>query len=162
MTILTASALRTWVQSKFPKMSLANPTNSDLQDALTNLLDSSVNPDLTALTATADGLTTGLVVAGNRYINVTSASANNLISLPLSTTLQDGAEIKGYVGANGFKMITDAGGTDKLNDTDCHGGAAKAAVPANSWFHVRYAAAQGFILTAVSKAGAAVATITPA
>ena len=40
---------------------------------------------LKTATATADGLTTGLLTGGSQYVQVTSASANNIIALPVTT-----------------------------------------------------------------------------
>ena len=57
-----------------------------------------------SVTATADGLTTGLLSAQSQFVQVTSAAATSIIALPLSTSVPVGTEIGGYVGANGFEL----------------------------------------------------------
>lgn len=71
-----------------------------------------------AVTATADGLTTGLIPLGARSVAVTSASADNIITLPAGTA---GQEIHVYVGANGCEMRTPATGGATINGVDSDG-----------------------------------------
>jgi hypothetical protein len=82
-----------------------------------------------ARTATSDGLTTGLIADGGRFqhITVTSASANNLITLPTATP---GTILVVDVGANGFKFVTPSPTTIGINGGT--GAAVKSVVAANS------------------------------
>ena len=70
-----------------------------------------------ARTTTSDGLTTGIITDGPSLItvNVTSASANNILTLPTPTP---GTIVVTFVGSNGYELRSDtpasvgiAGGT---------------------------------------------------
>jgi hypothetical protein len=60
----------------------------------------------TARTATSDGLTTGIIADAGlfQYIAITSASANNIITLPTPTP---GTTLIMYVGSNGCELRSD-------------------------------------------------------
>lgn len=80
-----------------------------------------------AVTATADGLTTGIIPAGASYVTVTSANANHIVALPAPVV---GNVIWINVGATGFELRSSAPATIAIN-----GGAeaeAESAIAANS------------------------------
>jgi len=80
-----------------------------------------------AVTATADGLTTGIIPAGASYVTVTSGNANHIVALPAPVI---GNVIWINVGANGFELRSSAPATIAIN-----GGAeadAESAIAANS------------------------------
>lgn len=72
-----------------------------------------------SVTATADGLTTGLITAGSTFVTVTSAAATNAVTLPASDTV--GQTIDIWVGANGYELLTPASSNDTINTVDSDG-----------------------------------------
>jgi len=77
-----------------------------------------LNLTSTAITATTDGLTTGLIPLNSTNIVATSAGANNIITLPAATV---GQVINVYVGANGCEMRTVAASGQTINGVDSDG-----------------------------------------
>ena len=72
-----------------------------------------------AVTATSDGLTTGIIPTGATYVTVTSAGANNIVLLPPPTP---GTVVWVHVTANGCEVRAgSATGTD-ASDTISIGG----------------------------------------
>lgn len=117
--------------------------------------------NLTTAIATSDGLTTGLLQAGPQFVTVTSASANNIISLPAAAQVRVGNVIEGVVGTNGFKLQVAAGDatTVTLNNVTTN---VKAAIPANVSFKVQLINSTAWILTTTTALGAGGAAIVPA
>jgi hypothetical protein len=113
----------------------------------------------TLATATAAGLTTGLINDDANFVTVTSASANNFITLPAGYI---GQFLRFYVGANGCKVRTIGGSANTINTVDASGGTVGASVPANSEFSCHKVTATNWIMSSRTNAGAAGATITPA
>lgn len=111
-------------------------------------------------TATAAGLTTGALTGADQFVTVTSASADNVICLPLSTTLPIGTTIRGWVGANGFELrpIAAEAATATINGVTT---SVEAAIPATTFFTVTKVAALTFILTATTELGAVITAIVP-
>jgi hypothetical protein len=162
MAFLTRAALLTKIAALFPKASMANPTNSAINDILTDMQTSLGEQNQGPVTSTADGLTTGLINTGETWIPVTSASANNIVTLPDHTLLTPGHEIEGYVGANGFKLSTPAASGQLINNVDSDG-TQRCAIPANSWWIAKYVdATQGWIVIDETRLGARTAAIVPA
>lgn len=83
-----------------------------------------------AVTATADGLTTGLLTAADKKVDVTSASADNIVTLPPIADLAINDTIRLSVGATGHELRTPATSNTKINNVDAD--ASEMAVPANS------------------------------
>jgi hypothetical protein len=83
-----------------------------------------------ARTATADGLTTGIIAAAGSYqfVAVTSAGANNIIVLPAPTP---GTVVELAVGANGYELRSSAPAT-VLIGSGAGGASVESAIPANS------------------------------
>ena len=111
----------------------------------------------TAVTATADGLTTGLITAGTGFVTITSANADHIATLPAPTA---GHAIWGWVGANGCELRTVASSNVKINDVDSDG-TNEAAIPATTLFMVRAVSATEYILFAWTELGATIAAIVP-
>lgn len=84
-----------------------------------------------AATATADGLTTGLLTAGDRVVDVTSGNAAHLVTLPPIADVPINFVMRLSVGANGHKLATPATSNTKINNGDSDG-TALTAIPANS------------------------------
>lgn len=81
-------------------------------------------------TATADGLTTGIIAPAGlvQTVSVTSASANNIIVLPPPIV---GAQVNLFVAANGFELRSNAPATVGINGGT--GASAESAIAANSF-----------------------------
>ena len=71
-----------------------------------------------AATATADGLTTGLIPENTNFVSVTSGNADHIVTLPTGTA---GQIINVYVGANGCEMRTPAASGATINNVDSDG-----------------------------------------
>lgn len=152
----TRSALAKMIAAFFPQASMANPTNSDLYTVLSRLA-----PAPAAVTATADGLTTGLVSADSDWLDITSANANNIITLPALSEVSNGKVIRGWVGANGCEIRTPAASTEKINGVNSDG-TNEAAIPATTLIELtKVSDADGWVLTAATELGAVATAIVP-
>ena len=85
----------------------------------------------TAKTATTDGTGTGAIAAGESWITVTSADANNIITLPPATP---GTQVTLFVAATGYELRTTAPATIAINGGS--GANAESAIPANTIVHM--------------------------
>lgn len=82
-------------------------------------------------TTTSDGLGTGQILAGETFINVTSANANNILTLPPPVI---GTKITFYVGANGCELRTTSPTTIGIGAGV--GANAESAIPATTVVHI--------------------------
>jgi len=73
------------------------------------------------ITATTDGLTTGLIPAGRTFANVTSSSATKAVTLPTINANSVGQTIDLFVGSNGYKLVTPASSGNKINNVVADG-----------------------------------------
>jgi hypothetical protein len=121
-----------------------------------NTMFTELFPSIQAVTATADGLTTGLITAGKNFITVTSANANHQITLPASSV---GTVIKILVGATGCELICAVAG-DKINDVVC-GATNEAALTATNLYTCQYVATNLWVVTGLTKLGAAQSALVP-
>lgn len=112
-------------------------------------------------TATAAGLTTGLLSGADQFVTVTSASANNCICLPSDALCPIGTVIRGWVGANGFELRSLAADTTQTINGVTAGVTNEAAIPATTKFKVEKVASLTWLLTAVDELGAVVTAIIP-
>lgn len=112
-------------------------------------------------TATAAGLTTGLLSGTDQFVTVTSASAGDCICLPSDALCPIGTVIRGWVGANGFELRSLAADTTQTINGVTAGTTNEAAIPATTLFRVEKVASLTWILTAVDEAGAVVTAIIP-
>jgi hypothetical protein len=77
-----------------------------------------------SVTATADGLTTGLITAPTSmvtFVTVTSAAATNAVTLPAASAAGIGNVFYLTVGANGYELVTTASGNNTINTVDSDG-----------------------------------------
>jgi hypothetical protein len=111
-----------------------------------------------AVTATADGLTTGLLAVTDNFVTVTSASANNIIMLPAGPASLIGKEIRGWIGANGCE-VRSFGTASTINGLDCKT-TNEAALAATGMFTCTLVAAETWLLEYLTELGA-VTTIVP-
>jgi hypothetical protein len=110
-----------------------------------------------SVTATADGLTTGLIPDYADYVTVTSANADHIVTLPAPVV---GKVIRGYVGANGCEIRTVASSNVNINGQDSDG-TKEAAIPATTLFELTCVASTDWILTAADELGAVITAIVP-
>lgn len=109
-----------------------------------------------AVTATTGGGTTGLIPAGASFVTVTSDSADKQISLPAGVI---GDEINILVGTTGCELIAVTAG-DKVNEVTV-GATNELALTAESLYTCKYTKANRWIVTGVTKLGAAEAALVP-
>jgi hypothetical protein len=98
-----------------------------------------------AATATADGLTTGLIPASASFVAITSGNAAHIVTLPIPVA---GREVRGHVGATGCEIRT-AGTT--INNV---ASPAEVALAANSWFIATGLSGTEWVVKTCTKAGA--------
>jgi hypothetical protein len=111
-----------------------------------------------AVTATADGLTTGLILASDTFVTVTSANAAHIIMLPAAPASMVGKVIRGWIGANGCE-VRSFGTASTINNLDCKT-TNEAALAATGEFTAKVVGAEAWLLTYLTELGAAV-TIVP-
>jgi hypothetical protein len=121
-----------------------------------NTMFTELFPSIQAVTATSDGLTTGLITAGKNFVTVTSANAGHQITLPASSV---GTVIKILVGATGCELIC-ATAADKINDVVC-GATNEAALTATNLYTCQYVATNLWVVTGLTKLGAAQSALVP-
>jgi hypothetical protein len=92
-----------------------------------------------------------------KHVTVTSDNADKIVVLPPPVI---GKVVTGYVGANGCEFYADSGVATTINGVTCSA-TNEAAMPANSLWRAECVAAGAWILTYITSAGAAGATITP-
>ena len=110
-----------------------------------------------AVTATANGLTTGLISSGTSMVIVTCDDANKIVTLPAAVV---GHVIRLYVGANGCEVRTPASSNNTINNVDSDG-TNEAAIPATTLCTFTCIAANAWILEAVDELGAVITAIVP-
>lgn len=123
------------------------------------LADASISPAKIAqtatATATADGLTTGLVTAPTgfrKFVAVTSAAATNAVTLPAAAAATIGQEIFLTVGANGYELLTPASSGDTVNQVDTDG-TNQLDVAANTTLRCTQITATGWLAEQVAATG---------
>lgn len=119
-------------------------------------LNAPTNPSNAAVTATADGLTTGIIPGSATFVTVTSASANNQIALPAGHV---GKVLRILVGTNGCEMIS-AVAADKVNEVVV-GATNELALTADALYTCVYTKSGFWIVTGLTKLGAAQAALVP-
>lgn len=117
-------------------------------------------PDATveqAVTATADGLTTGVIDDETTFATITSGNAAHIVTLP---TAKVGKVVRGYVGANGCELRTTASSGITINNVDSDG-TNEAAIPATTLIKLTCVSSTAWILEATTELGAVVTAIVP-
>lgn len=109
-----------------------------------------------SITATTGGGTTGLIPANASFVVVTSDNADKQISLPAGTV---GDVIHILVGTTGCELIS-AVAADKVNEVTV-GATNELALVAESFYTCRYTKSGFWIVTGVTKLGAAEAALVP-
>lgn len=101
-----------------------------------------------AVTATADGLTTGLIPYGGTVGIITSAGANDIVTLPgiVTNALPIGYTVRARVKATGCEVRTPATSNETINGVD--GDSLEAALGANRAFIASVESATGWLYLA--------------
>jgi hypothetical protein len=111
----------------------------------------------TDVTATADGLTTGLIPATAQHVEVTSADANHIVTLPAAT---NGKEITIRVIANGCELRS-AVAADKVNNVVV-GATNEAALVAGTLYKLQYVeAVDNWVMQGLTALGAVETPVIP-
>lgn len=146
------------------RATIAAAGTAGAMDVFVHLLTLNVNPAnlaaSEALTATADGLTTGLMSGNANHAVVTSAAATNAITLPASSAALVGKAFTIWVGANGFELLTPASSGATINGTDSDG-TNQADIPANSLSRLALVDTDTWILENIGSTGTVAAAIVP-
>lgn len=124
---------------------------------IASVADAVTQRTTTAVTATADGLTTGLIASGTAHVTVTSADANNIITLPNPVA---GQRLIVVTGGTGCEVRTVASSTKSINGANCDG-TNELALASASMFEFYAMDSSNWIARGTSAAGAAIATLTP-
>lgn len=110
-----------------------------------------------AVTATADGLTTGLIPATAQHVEVTSDTATKQVSLPAAT---NGKRLTIRVIATGCELISAVAG-DKVNNVVV-GATNEAALVAGTLYSLQYVeATENWIMTGLTALGAVETPVIP-
>jgi hypothetical protein len=122
-----------------------------------NTLDLSARQS--TIVATSDGLTTGLLTTASFgcWHTVTSANANNIVTLPAAGADFIGGVIEGWVGATGFEFRA-AGTAATINGLDCKT-TNELAVPATHRFRLTLVAAETWLFEGDTELGARVTAV---
>ncbi len=118
------------------------------------LLKDGIVGGTTAHIATSDGLTTGQLLGATQFVTVTSAGANNIISLPKAAGIPIGTKIRGMVNATGFELRAHSDDVASVAINNISGANTEAAIPADTSFKVELISATEWILTALTNLGA--------
>lgn len=111
----------------------------------------------TAVVATSDGLTTGLIPAWATVVTATSGNNDHIITLPSATDVGKRITI---LPTNICELRTPATSNETINNADSDG-TAELALAANAIYEATCVAAGKWIVRGWSNAGAALATLTP-
>jgi len=125
--------------------------------ALTGVITPAMENVAEAVTATADGLTTGIIAVTARFVTVTCDDAAKIVTLPASVV---GKVIKIKNGATGYEIRTTAASSIKINDV-VSGSTNECAIPATALVTAECVSATEWVVTAVDKLGAAIAALVP-
>lgn len=113
-----------------------------------------------ALTATDDGLTTGLMSGLAFHAVVTSAGATKAITLPASSAALVGKTFTIWVGANGFELLTPALSGATINGVDSDG-TNQADIPASTLSRLTLVTTDTWLLENLTALGAVTTAIVP-
>jgi hypothetical protein len=114
-----------------------------------------------SVTATADGLTTGLITAPTALmtvVTVTSGGATDAVTLPAPTAANVGSMFLLLVTSNGYELLTPASGNATINQVDADG-TNQLDVAANTALLVIQSTATGYL--AIQIAAATITVVAP-
>lgn len=114
-------------------------------------------PTARAITATVGGLTTGLILASDRWVTITSGDAAHIVTLPAIADVALGQKIEGLNGGTACEMRTPASSGTTINGTN--GDSLESVIAANAYFEAQKISATGWRLT--TQVGATIASPVP-
>ncbi|MCI5075647.1 hypothetical protein [Oricola sp.] len=114
-----------------------------------------------AVVPTADGLTTGLILPGDRLVEATSADANHILTLPLATAATRDREIHIWVApSTNCELRTPADSDQTINNVNSDG-TNEALLTHTQLYICRQHLATGWLLQAFTALGAVATAIVP-
>lgn len=114
-----------------------------------------------AVVPTADGLTTGLIYAYDKFVEATSADANHILTLPTASAATRGRVIWIWVvGSTNCELRTPATSNQKINGVDSDG-SQEALLTHSQLYICRQHLATGWLLQAITALGAVATAIVP-
>lgn len=114
-----------------------------------------------AVVPTSDGLTTGLILDSDSFVEATSADANHILTLPEATAATRGREILIYVaGATNCELRTPASGNQTINNVDSDG-SQEALLTATRTYRCTQHLATGWLLEGLTNLGAVATAVVP-
>jgi len=115
-----------------------------------------------AVVPTADGLTTGLILPTDSFVEATSAGADNILCLPAASAATRGRQIWIWVvPSTNCELQTHRGSSDTINNVNCGGGAVEALLTHTQLYLARQHLATGWLLQAFTALGAVGTAIIP-
>jgi hypothetical protein len=115
-----------------------------------------------AVVPTSDGLTTGLILDTDEFVEATSAGANNILTLPLATAETRGREILIWVvPSTNCELRTPASANQTINNVACGSSANEALLTHSQLYVARQHLATGWLLQAFTALGAVATAIVP-
>lgn len=99
-------------------------------------------PRTQSVTATDDGLTTGIIKDNIDHVTVTSAGATKAVTLPVASAATIGRKLTIYVGSNGYELLSGAD-AQTINTADSDG-TNQLDVAASSVLHLIQVSASGW------------------
>ncbi|RWE91351.1 hypothetical protein [Mesorhizobium sp.] len=122
--------------------------------------DDAAGAAVRAVVPTADGLTTGLILDTDSFVEATSADANHILTLPLASAATRGREIWIWVvPAVNCELRTPALSNQTINNVDSD--ASEALLTHTQLYVARQHLATGWLLQAFTALGAVAAAIVP-
>lgn len=115
-----------------------------------------------AVVPTTDGLTTGLILDTDSFVEATSAGANNILCLPKATAAARGRRVLIWVvPSTNCELQTFRGSSDTINNVNCGGGAVEALLTHTQFYVATQHLATGWLLQAFTALGAVATPIIP-
>lgn len=123
--------------------------------------DDAAGQGVRAVTATADGLTTGLILATDSFVEISSADANHIATLPEASAATRGQEKLIYVaGATNCELRTPASSNQTINNVDSDG-TQEALLTAGRLYRATQHLANGWLLEGLTNLGAVATAVIP-
>lgn len=115
-----------------------------------------------AVVPTSDGLTTGLILDTDSFVEATSGGANNWLTLPLASEATRGREIWIWVvPSTNCELRTPATANQTINNVACGSSANEALLTHSQLYICRQHLATGWLLQAYTALGAVATAIVP-
>jgi hypothetical protein len=136
---------------------ITTTNGSEVVTVTPTLTGAKIQVTATSVTATADGLTDGLIPSGASFVSVTSDNADKIITLPAPVI---GHVVRIATGATGCELRTVAASDVKINDVDSDG-TNELALAADRLFVCECISATEWIVRGFDHLGADLAALVP-